>query len=57
MQLVNFEPVEITSGNSFIKITVLPGEPAGATDINSVRDQILTIDATDEDAIKVTMTS
>ena len=56
LQLVDFEPVEITSGNSFIKITVLPGEPAGATDINSVRDQILTIDATDEDAIKVTMT-
>ena len=56
MQLVNFEPLEISSGNSYIKITVLPGEPAGATDIGSTRDQILTIDSTDPEAITVTMT-
>ena len=56
LQLVDFEPIAISSGNSFIRITVLPGEPAGATDINSVREQILTIDRTDPDAITITMT-
>ena len=53
IELVNFTPVSITSGDAFIKITVLPGDPAGATDINSVRDQILTIDSTDSTAITI----
>ncbi len=56
LQLVDFEPIAISSGNSYIRITVLPGEPAGATDINSIREQILTIDRTDPDAITVSMT-
>jgi hypothetical protein len=55
IELVNFRPISISSGDSFIKVTVLPGEPAGATDIKSIRDQILTIDSTDSTAITISV--
>ena len=55
IELVNFRPISISSGDSFIKVTVLPGQPAGATDIKSVRDQILTIDSTDSTAITISV--
>ena len=51
--LNNFRPVLITDGNDYIKITVTPEQ--NNSDITPLREQILTYDVTDTEAIVINM--
>ena len=51
--LTNFRPILITDGNDYIKITVKPEQ--NNSDITPLREQILTYDVTDTEAIVINM--
>ena len=53
--LNSFRPVIITDGNDYIKLTVTPTH--NNSDITPLREQILTYDVTDTEAIVINMIS
>ena len=55
IKLINFAPVSITSGDAFIKFSVHP--TVTTSDITPLREQILTYDVNDSEAIVINMVS
>ena len=55
IKLVNFSPVSITSGDGYIKLSVHP--QVTMTDVTPLREQIITYDVNDAEAIVINMVS
>jgi hypothetical protein len=55
IKLVNFAPMSITSGDSYIKLSVHP--QLTTSDVTPLREQILTYDVNDSESINITMVS
>ena len=55
VEIINFAPASITSGDSYIKLSVHP--QVTTSDITPLREQILTYDVTDAEAIVIKMVS
>ena len=51
--MTNFNPSTITDGTTYIKLTVTPS--VNNSDITPLREQILTYDVTDTEAIVINM--
>ena len=55
VEIINFAPASITSGDSYIQLSVHP--QVTTSDITPLREQILTYDVTDAEAIVIKMVS